>query len=350
MTTFTIIDEQPTTVDAVVDPTGGTILLEPAQFTDALGWHLGDGGLCRGDVCVPAAAADLLDAEGRVDLAAAATVLGRPMVIDAAAGICALARPAEARRRVLRDLVAPELELPDLDGDAHRLDEWQGSKRLLVTFASWCGCCYDLPGWQALHDELRADGFTVIAVALDVDADAVRPFAEGITMPLLFDPDRLLPELFAISNVPTVVWIDEDGRIVRPPGAAHGTDLFVDFTGIPSGPHLDEVRRWVADGTVPIDREAAARAVADLSEDEVLARLHFRVAAEAHRRGDEAATRRNADRAAELAPDDLAVWRAVMPLVGEDPFGQGFLDRYEAWRSRGSPAHGLPPVGAPPGN
>ena len=344
MIPVTVIDEGATAVDAEVDRERRTFLLEPGQLEAVLGWHLADRGLCRGDVCVPIDGPAVLDDEGRVDLVAVAGALGRPVVVDVDAGICALARPAEARRRVLRDLVAPDLELPDLDGITRRLDDWKGDKRLLVAFASWCGCCYDLPGWQALHDELRPSGFTAIAVALDQDSEAVRPFAEGMTMPVLYDPHRLLPELFAISNVPTVVWIDEDDRIVRPPGAAHGTDLFADFTGIRAGPHLDEVRRWVADGTVPIGSEEAARAVADLSEDEVLARLHFRVAAEAHRRGDEATTRRHAERAAALAPDDLAVWRAAMPLVGEDPFGQGFLDRYEDWRSRGSPAHGLPAV------
>ena len=76
--------------------------------------------------------------------------------------------------------------------------------------------------------------------------------------------------------------------------------------------------------------------VADLSEDEVRARLHFRIAAFAHGRGDEVTTRRHVDLAAELAPDDLAVWRAAMPLVGQDPFGDDFLDRYEAWRARGA--------------
>jgi glutathione peroxidase-family protein len=44
--------------------------------------------------------------------------------------------------------------LPDLEGNEHVFSEWQGQKKLLVTFASWCGCRYDLPGWQALHDEL----------------------------------------------------------------------------------------------------------------------------------------------------------------------------------------------------
>ena len=193
----------------------------------------------------------------------------------------------------------------------------------------------------------RPSDFTVVAVALDDNPDVVRPFADGLTMPVLYDPDRLLPELFAISNVPTVVWIDEDGHIVRPPGAAHGTDLFADFTGIEAGPHLDAVRDWVLEGNVPMSTEDAAGVVADLSEDEVLARLHFRIAAFAHGRGDEAATRRHVDRAGELAPDDLAIWRAAMPLVGEDPFGPAFLERYESWLARGSPAHGLPPMVSP---
>jgi len=62
--------------------------------------------------------------------------------------------------------------------------------------------------------------------------------------------------------------------------------------------------------------------VADPSADEVLARLHFRVGAEALRRGDEPATRRHLGIAGELAPHD----RTIHALVGEDPFGQRFLD------------------------
>ena len=95
---------------------------------------------------------------------------------------------------------------------------------------------------------------------------------------------------------------------------------------------------------MPLTPEEVRRAVADLSEDEVSARLHFRVASEANA-GGHRATRRHLDTAAALAPDDLTIWRAAMPLVGEDPFGEGFLNRYEEWRRRGSPAHGLLPVG-----
>jgi peroxiredoxin len=277
----------------------------------------------------------------RIDVSAVATVVRQPAVVDADAGIVAVALPAELRRHALDDLDAPGFTLPDLNDVPRALDEWAGTKKLLVTFSSWCGCRYDLPGWQALHDELAPDGFTVIAVAIDQRADDVRPFTEGITMPVLYDRHHLLTELYAISNVPTVVWIDESDRIVRPNAEAFGTDTFAEFTGAESAPHLEMVRQWVRNGEVPLDEDQARGAVDDLSQDEVLARLHFRVAAEARRRGDVATTRLHVDRASKLAPDDLTIWRAGMPLVGEDPFGPDFLTRYEEWRAKGSPAHAL---------
>jgi hypothetical protein len=100
----------------------------------------------------------------------------------------------------------------------------------------------------------------------------------------------------------------------------------------------------VRDGTVPVTEDQARGAVGDLSEDEVLARLHFRVAAEAHRQGDRATTKRHVVWASELAPDDLTIWRAGMPLIGEDPFGDDFLAQYEQWKQRGMPYHGLAAV------
>jgi peroxiredoxin len=280
----------------------------------------------------------------RLDVVAVAAAVGQPAVADLDAGIVAVALPAQLRRGALRDLDAPDFTLPDLEGAPHSLSDWAGRKRLLVTFSSWCGCRYDLPGWQALQDELSDEEFTVIAVAIDQSADDVRPFTDGLTMPVLYDPQHLLTELYAISNVPTVVWIDADGRIARPNAEAFGTDTFADFTGAESAPHLDLVRRWVRDGELPVDADEAGEAIADLSEDELLARLHFRIAAEAHRRGDAGTTRRHVLRAGELAPDDLTVWRAGMPLIGEDPFGADFLVRFEEWRAKGSPAHSMPSV------
>jgi hypothetical protein len=185
----------------------------------------------------------------------------------------------------------------------------------------------------------------VIAVALDDSVDDVTPWLEGITMPVLIDPQHVLTELYAISNVPTVIWIDEDGRIARPNGVAFSNDMFAEFTGVESGPGLDEIRRWVRDGEVPITRDDARAAVGDLDDDEVRARLHFRLAAHARRIGDDETARRHFDLAADLAPHDFTIRRALLPLTGGNPFGQEFFDFYTEWQEAGSPYHGLPATG-----
>jgi hypothetical protein len=188
---------------------------------------------------------------------------------------------------------------------------------------------------------LADTGFTVIAVALDDAPEVVLPWVDGITFPVLIDPNHLLTELYAVSNVPTVIWIDEDNRIVRPNGVAFGTDMFKEFTGVEAAPHQDAVRRWARTGQVPIAPDQAKAAVGDLSEDEVLARLHFRVAAHARHAGDDTTALRHFQRAGELAPFDWTIRRASLPLTGGDPFGQEFFTMYEHWQDAGRPYHGL---------
>jgi hypothetical protein len=184
----------------------------------------------------------------------------------------------------------------------------------------------------------------VIAVAIDESAGEVRPWTAEVTFPVLIDPNHVLTELFAISNVPTVIWIDEDNHIVRPNGVAFGTNMFQEFTGVDALPHFDALRRWVRSGVLPITPEEARTAVGDLSDDEMAARLHFRIAAEARRQGRIEVAQRHFDLAAGLAPDDFTIRRATMPLVGEDPFGQDFMALYANWMEAGSPYHGLPPT------
>jgi hypothetical protein len=70
-------------------------------------------------------------------VAAVAAALGRSTVVDADAGVVAVALPDEARRAALDALVAPPFALADLDGTVHDFAEWRGKKRLLVAFASW---------------------------------------------------------------------------------------------------------------------------------------------------------------------------------------------------------------------
>lgn len=179
----------------------------------------------------------------------------------------------------------------------------------------------------------------MIGVALDEAPEDVRPWVEGVTFPVLLDREHVLADLYAVSNVPTVVWIDEHGRIARPNTVAFGTDTFKDFTGIEAAPHLDAIRRWVRTGALDAVPDGAG--VGDLSPDEEQARLWFRIAAHLRRTGREELVIERFARAVALAPLDFTIARAAMPLTGGDPFGPEFFALYERWQQAGSPYHGL---------
>jgi hypothetical protein len=136
MVAFTVISEHGgARIDATVD--GARVLVDPPAVESALGWHLEPQGLCRGDVCVPVRDRLPAGADGRVDLVAAAQILERAVVLDAAAGVLVVGVRASERRRALGAHELPPFSLPDLDGTMHTTSEWRGKKKLLVAFASW---------------------------------------------------------------------------------------------------------------------------------------------------------------------------------------------------------------------
>jgi len=192
-----------------------------------------------------------------------------------------------------------------------------------------------------LQDELADHNFQVIAVAIDENVEAVRGFMEGITYPVLMDTEHILTELYAISNVPSVIMIDEHDTIVQPNWNAYATDTFKDYTGIDSGEQLDIIRDWVMNNTPMMSADEAKTAVGDLSPDEELARLHFRIANHLRGTGDDQGATRNFDRAGELAPHDWSIRRAMMPLRGGDPFGDEFFALAAEYNEAGLPFHGV---------
>jgi tetratricopeptide (TPR) repeat protein len=77
--------------------------------------------------------------------------------------------------------------------------------------------------WQEVREELRPQGAEIVTVALDTGgSEAAGPWIDAATPrhPSLIDEAHLLDELYGIVNVPSAVWIDESGTIVRPPEPA----------------------------------------------------------------------------------------------------------------------------------
>lgn len=190
--------------------------------------------------------------------------------------------------------------------------------------------------WQALYEELGSDGFVPITIALDESAEAARPYIEkaGPRHPSLIDTEHIVAHRYGMINVPTVVWIDEDGKIARPNTMEYGSDLFIQFTGRESGPFLDAVRAWVKTGEIRRDATVPSE-MPPPTEGEELARAEFALAWFLHRRGATEAAARHFDRAGELSPDDWTIRRGSMPIRGKNPMGPEFFELFKDWESRG---------------
>jgi peroxiredoxin len=298
---------------------------DEAAVAAALGWTLKPEGLCRDETCVPLVGRSVTDA------------LGLLVVHDRAAGVAAVARSAETRHREAAGGRAPRLDLHDVDGNPVSFDDLSGHKRVLVTWASWCGCRHELAGWQQLQDELAESGLRLFSVALDHDPEDSRPWIEaaGPSYPVAVDPAHVTAERYGITNVPSVVWVDEDDVIVKPPTIAPGDDQFVEFTRIESERHHEALRRWVRDGVLPEHGEAPGR-----TDAEQRALAERRVAAHLERAGDTEAARRHLAVAQELAPWDWTVRRGGIAMTGGDPFlGEEFISFWEEWDAAGRPGY-----------
>ena len=146
--------------------------------------------------------------------------------------------------------------------------------------------------WQTLREELHPQGIEIVTIALDTGgADAARPYIEAAapSHPSLIDAAHVIDQLFGIVNVPSSVWIDERGMIVRPaepawPGSTPVLDMLPDLTAdIPPERRgvIDEIRRFniTPEVTTTMLRDWAVNGAHSryvLNPDEVIARSNRR--------------------------------------------------------------------------
>lgn len=114
------------------------ILTKTKVSTDELarrtGWVAKPEGLCKGAMCVPLPPGSAEN--GELDLGILAERLRMPVVHDEEHGVWAVG-PASVGGRALDTAEAPELTLPDLDGNPFSLSSLRGKKVVVTSWASW---------------------------------------------------------------------------------------------------------------------------------------------------------------------------------------------------------------------
>lgn len=96
------------------------------------GWALKPQGACKAEFCVPMPAHD----GNTIPAATLSERLGMALVADEKHRIWALG-PDMVSGRALASAEAPDLVLPDRNGEAFRLSSLRGLKVLLLAWASW---------------------------------------------------------------------------------------------------------------------------------------------------------------------------------------------------------------------
>jgi tetratricopeptide (TPR) repeat protein len=145
----------------------------------------------------------------------------------------------------------------------------------------------------------------------------------------LIDDKHVVTELYSMVNVPTAVWINEQGRIVRPNEVGYVDNRYKAMHGVDAGPYLDAIRDWAAKG----ERSAFLMSEGELKErmkpptpDRAMADAEFALAEYLYKNGKGPDAITHFKEAQRLAPDNWNYKRQAWALSAEKDYGTTFWD------------------------
>ena len=118
-----------------------------------------------------------------------------------------------------------EFDLESMSGGQVRLSEFSDRPVLLVFWAGWCGSCRkNLPVIDELYRQHRDEGIAVVGLCVERaeswkrsnSAEKSSKWAtENITFPTAWADEGVLAAYGAPSSVPTMIWLDTQGRVSK---------------------------------------------------------------------------------------------------------------------------------------
>ncbi len=209
-----------------------------------------------------------------------------------------------------------------------------------------------MPVWQQLFDRLKTEKFMIVAIAEESrGGEHARQWIEQADAQYwcLIDTEHRVADLYGMVNVPQAVWIDETGRIVRPPENAGSTDHFrlMDRTTRTLAPehqearlaarsaYLDAVCDWVQTGQHALGADDTRRSLPRVTPEIALAQVHFRLGVWLRRHGNATEGDAHLAEASRLHPESWNIWRQAADLdeVGKAS-GEAFWQRVQALGAR----------------
>ncbi len=112
--------------------------------------------------------------------------------------------------------LAPDFELPDLNGRFASLRSFRGQPVMLNFWATWCGPCQsEMLFLQQINDKWSDKGLVFLAVDVGENPTTVAAFVQSnsYTFRVMLDIDTKVTEAYGIRGIPTTFFIDTEGEI-----------------------------------------------------------------------------------------------------------------------------------------
>jgi peroxiredoxin len=132
----------------------------------------------------------------------------------------ALSSEVLAMRKLAPGSPAPEISLPQPNGEMLSLSDLKGQYVLIDFWASWCGPCRrENPNVKRVYEKYHDKGFEILGVSLDKAANAwtAAIAQDGLTWKHVSDlqywNSSVVPE-YQITGIPLTVLVDKEGNII----------------------------------------------------------------------------------------------------------------------------------------
>jgi peroxiredoxin len=113
---------------------------------------------------------------------------------------------------------APDFELVDLEGEKHRLSEYEGQGVFLNFWGTFCKPCEkEFPYIDNQYKTFKDQGVQVLAVDVGETEFAVKKFVErhNLTFPVVIDKETDVQAAYGINPLPITFLIDKEGTVVK---------------------------------------------------------------------------------------------------------------------------------------
>lgn len=113
---------------------------------------------------------------------------------------------------------APDFVLTDMNGEKHRLSDYEGKGVLLNFWATWCKPCErEMPYMDTQYQKTKDEGIQVLAVNIGESDVVVNEFIKRhkLSFPVLNDKNQEVLTAYGVDPLPITFLINKEGQVVK---------------------------------------------------------------------------------------------------------------------------------------